>query len=352
MGESVPHLNLGAKRDFKNIMVANGYWEDARWSEAGIYTFKDGTIIEFISFDKFGKAHGPRRDVLFLNEANYLPYNIVDQLITRTRQVVWMDWNPSEEFWFYTEMLGKREDVDFVGDRGNYPPLTYLDNEGLGIEEIKEVESHKNNARWWKVYGQGLLGEIEGRIYTGWQFIDSIPHEARLERYGLDFGYSNDPTALVAIYYYNGGYILDEILFAKGLSNKQIADNILNQPKKAMVIADSAEPKSIDEIRSYGVNIQPAVKGRDSVASGIQMVQDQQISITNRSVNGIKAYRNYMWLTDKDGRLINEPDHTWSDFMDAARYGFTSLVPLIQRKEFIANMPRLAPQKTQKNPAR
>ncbi len=157
-----------------------------------------------------------------------------------------------------------------------------------------------------------------------------IPHQARLERYGLDFGYTNDPTVIVAIYYYNGGYILDEICFQRGLGNKQIADILLLEDR-AIVIADSAEPKSIDEIRSYGLNILPARKGADSVRNGIQVVQEQRISMTNRSVNLIKAYRNYMWRTDKDGHLIspNEPDHAFSDAMDATRYGITSLADFV-----------------------
>jgi phage terminase large subunit len=349
VGESVPHLNLGAKRDFMNIMVSNGYWKDSNWAESGVYTFEGGTIVEFISFDKFGKAHGPRRDVLFLNEANYLPYKIVDQLITRTRKVVWMDWNPTADFWFYDEMLNKRP-IDFIGDGGNYPPLTYKDNDALDQDSIDEIEAHTNPA-WRKVYIEGKRGEIEGKIYRDWQIIDEIPFGARLERYGLDFGYSNDPTAIVAIYYFNGGYILDEICFTKGLSNKQIADIILNQPKKALTIADSAEPKSIDEIRAHGVLIQPTVKGKDSVLQGIQAVQDQPISVTKQSVNVIKEYRNYLWETDKEGRVLNVPEHTWSHSMDAIRYGMNSLIPSIQKRDFIANMPRIMDNREHENPA-
>jgi phage terminase large subunit len=172
------------------------------------------------------------------------------------------------------------------------------------------------------------LGEphsLERKIYKDWAIIDEIPHEARLERYGLDFGYSNDPTAIIAIYYYNGGYILDEITFQKGLSNKQIADILKNQPT-ALVIADSAEPKSIDEIASYGISIAGAIKGKDSVAHGISLVQAQRISVTKRSSNLIKAYRNYLWQVDKSDKIINEPDHLWSDALDATRYGLVSLV--------------------------
>jgi phage terminase large subunit len=330
VAESHPHLKLGAIRDFKNIMLANGYWDDKAWNQSNsTYTFPDKTILEFISFDKFGKAHGPRRDILFLNEANNLPYHIADQLITRTRKIVWMDWNPSEEFWFYTEILPVRGDIDFI-------TLTYLDNEALDDVSRMEIEAHKNNKRWWQVYGLGKLGEIEGRIYTGWNIIDEIPHEARLERRGLDFGYSVDPTVLVDIYKYNDGFIIDEQTYQKGLSNKSISDIIKNlSESQVMVVCDSAEPKSIDELKLYGINAYPAQKGQGSVNQGIQYVQNQKISLTSRSVRTIKSYRNYMWKQDnKTGVFMQEPDdtiHEWSNSMDAIRYGLDSYRPRVER---------------------
>lgn len=316
--ESFPHLDKGAILDFQLIMKDRGYWDDKRWNDTKhTYTFEAGNKLEFSSFDSYGKAHGPRRDVLFLNEANNLPYNIADQLITRTREIVWLDWNPTVEFWFYTEILPVRDDVDFI-------TLTYLDNEALDAITIQEIESHKHNKAWWTVYGLGQLGVVEGRIYKDWNVtLDEIPHQARLERYGLDFGYSNDPTAIVAIYRYNGGYILDEIAYQKGLSNKLIADILSNQIPK-LVIADSSEPKSIDEIKSYGINILPATKGKDSVNQGIQFVQDQRISVTKRSLNIIKEYRNYLWITDKEGKIVNEPQDFLNHAMDAVRYGLDS----------------------------
>ena len=177
------------------------------------------------------------------------------------------------------------------------------------------------------MYGLGQLGEVEGKIYKDWAIIDEMPHEARLERYGMDFGYSNDPTAIIAIYKYNGGFILDEITYQKGLSNKQIAD-IFTNIDKSLVIADSAEPKSIDEIRSYGINILPATKGQGSVNQGIQYVQEQRISITSRSTNLIKEYRNYLWKTDRDGKILNVPEDMFNHAMDALRYGLDSYKPV------------------------
>lgn len=326
--ESYPHLAKGAILDFQNIMKDRGYWRDELWHDTKhIYTFEAGNKLEFAPFDTYSKAHGSRRDVLFINEGNNMPYNIVDQLMVRTREIVWIDWNPTNEFWFYTEMLGLRDDIDFI-------TLTYKDNEALDATTIHEIESHMNNKSWWQVYGLGQLGTIEGRIYKDWIEIEEVLEEARLVRRGLDFGFTNDPTVIVDIYRYNEGFVIDEMTYQKGLSNRTIAEIILNH-EKILTVADSAEPKSIQEIADYGVNIIGAVKGAGSVYQGIQFVQDQKIYITKRSVKTLKAYRNYLFLVDKNGKITNEPDdtiHEWSNPMDAIRYGLDSFR---ERKPFV-----------------
>lgn len=345
VSESFPHLSGGVIRDFEAIMKDRGYWKDALWNKSShTYTFETGNILEFLSVDTYGKAHGPRRDILFINEANNISYVIADQLITRTRKIVWMDWNPSEEFWFYTEMLNKRDDIDFI-------TLTYLDNEALDETTVKEIESHRNNKNWWTVYGLGQLGTIETRIYSNWKIIAEIPFEARLERYWIDFGYSNDPASVGEIYYYNGGYIVNELAYGKFMSNRMIADVILNNNKRALTIADCAEPKSIDEIRSYGIQIMPTEKGKDSVNYGIKTVQAQNISILNTSLNTIKEYRNYLWMTDKDGRILTDPEPGDDHSMDGIRYAINSLAPVIRRKEIISHLP-IFDTKPKPNPAR
>lgn len=319
VSESYPHLEKGAMLDFELIMKGQGYFQDERWNKTKhCYTFETGTRLSFISVDEYGKAHGPRRDVLFINEANNLEYKIADQLIVRTRKIVWLDWNPTIEFWFYSEMLPVRTDVDFI-------TLTYLDNEALDDVTKSEIESHKHNKSWWRVYGEGQLGEVEGKIYTGWIKIDDIPHEARLVRRWLDFGYSNDPTSMGDIYRYNGGYILDELAYQKGLLNSQIAAILNNQNEKIITIADSAEPKSIEELKMSGCLVLPSEKGKDSVNNGIQIVQDQKIWVTKRSVNTWREYQNYVWMTDKDGKILNVPIDLWNHSMDGVRYAITSL---------------------------
>lgn len=321
VAESIPHLKRGAMRDFKNIMQAHGYWRDEQWNATdSIYTFESGNQIEFFSTDNGDKLRGARRHWLFMNEANNCTFEAYEQLEIRTKLGIYIDYNPTSEFWAHTDLIDKKDDVDFI-------IVTYKDNEALDEQIVKALESRKIRENWWKVYGLGQLGEVEGRIYTGWQIIDDIPHEARLERYGLDFGYSNDPTAIVAVYYYNGGYIVDEVCYQTGMLNKQIAD-VLKSVPMAVTIADSAEPKSIDDIRQYGVTVLPANKGKDSIRQGIQLVQWQKISVTKRSVNLIKEYRNYLWAIDKDGKFIspNEPEKGQQDhLLDSLRYAITSI---------------------------
>lgn len=323
VSESFPHLKRGAIKDFLDIMTGLNKFQDARWNKTDYqYTLEGvGSKIEFFSADQPGKVRGPRRNRLFINECNNIPYETFDQLEVRTSEFVYLDYNPVTEFWVQEEIFNDRDDYDFI-------VLTYKDNEALPEEIVKSIESRKHKTNWWRVYGEGQLGELEGKIYTNWQIIDEIPHEARLERRGLDFGYTIDPTAMVDIYYHNGGYILDEQLYQRGMSNRSIADFILGLDlPSTLVIADSAEPKSIDELHSYGVSIKPAEKGKDSIRQGIQYVQELPISMTKRSVNLIKEYRNYVWATDRLGATIspNIPEDEFNDLLDAARYGLTSI---------------------------
>ena len=347
VAESFPHLRRGAMRDFLLILKEHGYYKDDLWDRTNsVYTFETGSQIEFFSVDQPEKVRGARRDRLFINECNNVSFEAFEELEVRTKDFVYLDWNPTNEFWFYEHVREKRNDVEHI-------VLTYKDNEALSQEIVTSIEQRRNRAGWWKVYGEGQLGEVEGRIFTGWQLVDAVPHEARLERFGLDFGYTNDPTAIVALYYFNGGYIVDEVGFQKGLSNKQIADILLNE-KRALVIADSAEPKSIDEIRSYGITITGVAKTRGETKSdtfkkwSINVVQEQQISVTKRSTNVIKEYRNYLWATDRDGRVLNEPEHQFSHSMDAVTYAISSLAPVIRRKEQMAALYK-APPKEKRN---
>lgn len=320
VSESIPHLKRGAIRDFKNIMQEQNYWKEANWNATdSVYTFETGNQMEFFSTDNADKLRGARRDWLFMNEANNLTFEAFEQLEVRTKRGVFIDYNPTNEFWVQTDLLSKRDDVDFI-------ILTYKDNESLADEIVKSIEQRKTRKGWWQVYGEGQLGEVEGKIYKDWTIIDEIPPEARLERRGLDYGYTNDPTAIVNVYKWNSAFIVDEVTYQKGLSNKQIADILLNQEDQSViVVCDSAEPKSNDELIAYGVNVLPAKKGQGSVNYGIQLIQGQRMFVTKRSVNVIKEYRNYLWMTDKNGKVLNVPEGGLDHSLDAARYAMETL---------------------------
>lgn len=323
VSESLPHLKRGVMRDFINIMESHKYFKESSWNRTDfIYSFGPNVRMEFFGVDTPDKVRGPRRDILFMNEANNCPFESFEQLEVRTKDEIWLDWNPTNEFWFYTEILPYREtDLDFI-------TLTYKDNESLDPAIVKSIEARQHNKGWWNVYGLGQLGEVEGKIYKDWKIIDEIPHEARFERMGLDFGYANDPAVLIALYFYNGGYIVDELLRRTHMPNRKIADYIMNSDNpNGLVIADSAEPKSIAEMQEHGVSVIGAQKGPGSRNQGIQWVQDQRMSVTKRSTNVIKSYRNYMWRTDRDGKIIDIPDHNFSDEMDAVRYAMETMRP-------------------------
>lgn len=326
VSESFPHLKRGAIRDFINIMTEHGYFKDDLWNKTDYtYTFETGSKIEFFSADQPGKVRGPRRDRLFCNELNNIHKEAFEQLAVRTKELIFGDWNPTFEFYAYEEYINVRDDVDFL-------ILTYRDNEALSEEIVKEIESRKKNKNWWRVFGEGLLGEVEGRIYTDWRIIDEIPHEAQLVRRGLDFGFTNDPTAIVDLYSYNNGYIADERLYRRGMHNNEIASYLKNLPNpNTLVIADSSEPKSISEISQHGVPIigvqKKGSKGQSYLNYSIDYVQQQRISLTKSSINLIKEYRSYLWMTDRDDKTINTPTAGNDHALDALRYAFDGLRP-------------------------
>ena len=311
-------------------MKATGRYINQNYNRTFLtYTFTNGSYIEFFSADQEDKVRGPRRHILYVNECNNITFDTYHQLAIRTSQSIWVDFNPSNEFWVYEEL---KPDADT-----EWLTLTYQDNEGLPDSIKKEIEKAKvkayknpdgnildpNNIKnkfwdnWWKVYGLGLLGSLDGVIFTNWEQIDEVPKEAELLGIGLDFGYTNDPTAAIEVYKWNGKRILNQIIFQPGLLNFQIAERL---PKGVKVIADSSEPKSIEEIKRFDIDIKGATKGPDSVMFGIQAMQTQEYLITKNSVDLIKEFRQYCWDTDKTGKKLNQPIDTFNHGIDAVRY--------------------------------
>lgn len=316
VSESIPHLKRGAIRDFVKIMQWTDLWDSTLFNKSNLtYNFENGSFIEFFSADHPDKLRGARRDVLFINECNNVTFESYQQLAIRTKKFIYLDYNPTNEFWVHTELI---DDADFI-------ILTYKDNEALDPAIIKEIEKARDKAEtssywanWWKVYGLGQIGSLEGVIFNNWQTIDKIPDDARLLGYGLDFGYSNDPTAIIEVYKYNDKRILNEICYLKGLSNAQIAKKITT---KLPIYCDSAEPKSIAELRSYGLSAYAVTKGADSITFGIQTMQEQEYLLTSHSTNVINEFRKYAWDKDKKtGETLNKPIDDYNHAIDAIRY--------------------------------
>lgn len=334
VSESFPHLKRGAMRDYINILQEHGYFKDSRWNKTdATYNFETGSVMEFFSADQSAKVRGPRRDRLFANEVNNMRRETWVQLLIRTRQFAIADWNPTSDFWIYEDYGINEAQMTTTTPDSEVCILTYKDNEALEPAIVQEIESRRDNKAWWLPYGEGKRGAVEGKIYKDWDIIDSIPHQARLVSRGLDFGFSHDPAVLVDIYLYNGGYIVDEQFYRLGMKNNDIANYINNLPEpQTLVTADAAEPKSIDELRMHGVGVIGSIKGQGAVHRRIDYVQQQKVSMTKRSINIIKSYRNYMWKTDKEGNILNEPDHYLSDGMDAVGYGIESQRPKLRDK--------------------
>ena len=323
VSESIPHLRRGALKDFLKIMIMLNRYRDSQFNKSTLkYTFGNGSYIEFFSVDQPDKLRGARRNVLYVNEANNIPFDAYNQLAIRTSGDIWIDYNPTNEFWAHKQVL--------VDEDAELEVLTYKDNEALPESIVKEIEKAKEKAKtstywenWWKVYGLGQVGSLEGVCVTDWKEIQ-LPTEARLLCAGLDWGYSNDPSSLILLYKYNNAYVFDEVFYQKGLLNSEISNLLNSHDIKTIIYADSAEPKSIAELQSYGHQILPVSKGRDSIVYGINLINQNEVYITSRSKNLINELRNYIWLTDKEGNKMNKPIDAYNHAIDAMRYALTS----------------------------
>ena len=326
VSESIPHLRRGAMKDFLKIMIITGRYQSAQWNKSSLkYTFTNGAYIEFFSVDQEDKLRGARRNVLYVNEANNVAFEAYNQLAIRTDQEIWIDFNPTSSFWAHTE-VAPGADADFI-------ILTYKDNEGLEQTIIDEIEIARDKAKtstywdnWWNVYGLGMIGSLEGACIPDWKSIPRLPSEARLLGYGMDFGYTNDPTSLIAMYKYNDGYIYDELVYETGLLNMDISKKFKQLEVNQIVYADSAEPKSIAELKYYGHTVLPVKKGKDSISHGITLLNQNKISVTARSTNLIHELQNYIWMKDKEGNKINRPIDKYNHAIDAMRYVTSSII--------------------------
>lgn len=315
VSESIPHLKKGCIRDFKDIVRKEGEWSESNWNATDYIYKTKNSIIEFFSADSPGKVHGPSRNILYINECINIDYEIYRQLAIRTTETIFLDCNPNFEFWLDEKILTQKEQSILIHS-------TYRDNNYLTQAQLREIENNRHDSNWWRVYGEGLTGNLKGAVVQNWQMVQSMPHNYKSRWIGVDFGFTNDPTAIVDVRLSEGELWIDELLYERGCDNIMIA-NILKQKgidSEVCIVADSAEPKSIQEIRSFGFRIEPAQKGRDSINNGIEILNRYKKNVTSRSTNIINEYRNYRWQTDSFGESTNTPIDRYNHSVDAQRY--------------------------------
>lgn len=315
VSESRPHLEIGTIRILKTILKQKGIWHDADFNiSTSRWLSPTGTIIEFFSADRIDKALGARRDWLFGNEINSLKLEVWDELARRSEYVL-ADFNPTSQFWLEHWMDNYDHTIVITSN--------YLDNPFLSETERDRIEKRSGrDANFKRIHIDCEYGVYEGLIFTDWLQCDEIPIDIP-HRYGLDFGYTNNPTVLINAGIVPEAFYFDEVIYRTGMLNIDII-NMMQQKgirkNYDEIIADSAEPKSIDEIRLSGFNIKPATKGPDSVITGIDRLKSRQMYVTKRSVNLIRELRNYSWVIDKNGLPTNKPIDMWNHGIDCCRY--------------------------------
>lgn len=336
VAESIPAVKSGAVKIFKDVMYSTGRWVESRWLGNPMqYTFANGSIIEFRSFDTIGKAKAAgKRDRLFINEANHIPFEIADALMIRSKETT-LDYNPDNPFWAHTEVL--------TDPNSEFLLLTYLDNEAIPSETLEDMlikrgkafhnpllpreelfkdENIKQKywANWWRVYGLGETGRLQGLVFENWEELDEVPEQARLEGYGIDFGFSSSPFALVAVYTMDGEYYFKELVYETGLSNQKAVE----KAKEAGAImsicayADYAEPKSIHEMQLAGMNVAPCASKQDIREYSIKKLQGSKFYLIGENL--VDNFSKYRWATDKTGQSTGKPEKLNDHYPDAIYY--------------------------------
>lgn len=317
---TLPMVKRGMQRDFKQMLATEGVWDENAFNKSeGCYTYPNGCMIEFFGVDNASKVHGPARDILFVNEAQGISREIFRQLDIRTRKKVIIDFNPVRKFWGETE---------FVGDRYVTIHSTYKDNPYLTKEQVGAIEKNKTDANWWRVYGEGETGGVEGNVYPSYEVIDELPETYTGRCLGLDFGFVNDPTAIVDIRFEGWDLYVDLLCYETGLLNSAIADYLNGQGlNRVVTVCDSAEQKSIVELQQRRIKAIPCVKGRGSISAGIAQVSQFKLHVTKRSIKMLDELDNYKFIKDEaTDTYTNEPIDAWNHSLDALRYGVDYLI--------------------------
>lgn len=313
--KTFPSVRASVMRDFFEILERAGQYKPDQHNKSRNEYYLSGNMVEFISLDQPQKVRGRKRDMLYINEANELHFEDWQQLIMRTSGKIILDYNPSDEYhWIYDRVI-PRDDTEFY-------KTTYLDNPFLSDAIISEIERLKEtDENYWQVYGLGERGQSKAVIFTH-QTVEAIPEGASLIAAGMDFGFTNDPTTLVVAYRKDIDLYFEELVYETGLTNRDIHKKLqsLGFDKRTEIFGDSAEPKSIKELQLFGWNIKPTAKGKDSVMAGIDMLKRYRLNVTKSSVNLIKELRNYKFVEDYNGKVLNKPVDAYNHAIDAVRY--------------------------------
>lgn len=331
VSDTFPNLRTGAMRDFLDICKETNILEIATWNKTNSTLYlPNGSMIEFYSVDTMG-AHGARRDLLYVNEANRISWDTFSQLEIRTRGQVILDFNPVNEFWAHKELVNNKErsDVDFL-------KVTYVDNESLDIATKQAIEMRRGDgtSNWWRVYGLGEIGSLEGNVYEGWTAVEEIPSNAKLVRYGVDFGFSNDPTAVVAVYEdeEKSVYLKEEICETKLLTPQLVEKlrEIIARDGDALFVCDNARPEIIAELQANGIRAIGCDKTPGEKMNGkkynIELVQRRKVHYLRVSKELEREYLSYAWRVKKStGETLDEPEDGNDHLMDAIAYAIRDL---------------------------
>jgi len=318
--KTFPALRSSVMRDFIDILKIHNKYLESNHNKSNSEYQLDGNLIEFISVDQPQKIRGRKREFLFINEANELDYEDWQQLVFRTTEKIVIDFNPSDFYhWIYDKVI-PREDVEFY-------KTTYLDNKFLDSSIIEEIERLKEtDDHYWRIYGLGERGYSKATIFKYYE-TDKVPDDAEFVSFGLDYGYTNDPTAMVGVWKRGYDLYIKEYIFQTMMTGRDIHQRLKDLGiQRDLIFADSAEPRLNDELRKMGWNIRPSVKGKDSINAGIDLLKRFKIHITKDSHNAIQEFRDYKWKEDKSGKLTNQPEPKNDHLIDSTRYACYSIM--------------------------
>jgi len=318
--KTFPALRSSVMRDFIDILKIHNKYSEANHNKSNSEYKLDGNLIEFISVDQPQKIRGRKREYLFINEANELDYEDWQQLVFRTTEKIVIDFNPSDFYhWIYDKVI-PRDDVEFY-------KTTYLDNKFLDSSIIEEIERLKEtDDHYWRIYGLGERGYSKATIFKYYE-IDSVPEDAEFVSFGLDYGYTNDPTAMVGVWKRGYDLYIKEYIYQTMMTGRDIHQRLKDLGiQRDLIFGDSAEPRLNDELRKMGWNIRASVKGKDSINAGIDLLKRFKIHITKESHNAIQEFRDYKWKEDKSGKLTNQPEPKNDHLIDSTRYACYSIM--------------------------